>query len=42
MTFEQIRRVITARMAVFSGVDQARIDYPNALPAFTQRETGLR
>jgi len=41
MTFEQIRRAITARMSVFPGIDQVRIDYPNALTAFTPPESGL-
>ena len=41
MTFEQIRALITARMASFTGIDQARIDYPNQPAVFTPPDTGL-
>lgn len=41
MTFEQIRALITARMVAFTGIDQARIDYPNQLEVFTPPATGL-
>lgn len=35
MTYEQIRAALTARMASFTGIDQARIDYPNQPTVFT-------
>lgn len=41
MTFEQIRALITARMVAFTGIDQARIDYPNQPEVFTPPVTGL-
>ncbi|WP_434577548.1 hypothetical protein [Pseudomonas sp. Z1-6] len=41
MTFEQIRALITGRMAAFPGIDQARIDYPNQPTVFTPPATGL-
>lgn len=41
MTFEQIRALITARMVAFTGIDQARIDYPNQPEVFTPPMTGL-
>ena len=41
MTYEQIRALITARMAAFAGIEQARIDYPNQPAVFTPPETGL-
>ena len=41
MTYEQIRALITARMVAFSGIDQARIDYPNQPAVFTPPDTGL-
>ncbi|WP_047297594.1 phage tail terminator-like protein [Pseudomonas fluorescens] len=41
MTFTQIRALITARMVVFTGIDQARIDYPNQPEVFTPPATGL-
>ncbi|WP_460067586.1 hypothetical protein [Pseudomonas sp. H1_G08] len=41
MTFEQIRALITARMVAFTGIDQARIDYPNQPEVFTPPATGL-
>ncbi|MBI6975137.1 MULTISPECIES: phage tail terminator-like protein [Pseudomonas] len=41
MTYEQIRALITARMASFTGIDQARIDYPNQPAVFTPPDTGL-
>ncbi|OOH81356.1 hypothetical protein BOW65_09750 [Pseudomonas koreensis] len=41
MTFEQIRALITARMVTFTGIDQARIDYPNQPEVFTPPTTGL-
>ncbi|MBY8958372.1 hypothetical protein J1G18_13855 [Pseudomonas sp. MIS38] len=41
MTFEQIRQLITGRMVAFTGIDQARIDYPNQPEVFTPPATGL-
>lgn len=41
MTYEQIRALITARMVAFTGVEQARIDYPNQPAVFTPPATGL-
>lgn len=41
MTYEQIRTALTARMAAFTGIDQARIDYPNQPAVFTPPATGL-
>jgi len=41
MTFEQIRALITARMVAFTGIDQARIDYPNQPEVLTPPATGL-
>lgn len=41
MTFEQIRALIIARMAAFTGIDQERIDYPNQPAVFTPPDTGL-
>jgi hypothetical protein len=41
MTFEQIRGLITARMVAFTGIEQARIDYPNQPTVFTPPEAGL-
>ncbi|RBB99674.1 hypothetical protein C3E97_020610 [Pseudomonas sp. MWU12-2115] len=41
MTFEQIRALITARMVAFTGIEQARIDYPNQPEMFTPPATGL-
>jgi hypothetical protein len=41
MTYEQIRALITARMVAFTGIDQARIDYPNQPEVFTPPATGL-
>lgn len=41
MTFEQIRALITARMVAFTGIDQARINYPNQPEVFTPPATGL-
>lgn len=41
MTFEQIRAIITGRMVAFTGLDQARIDYPNQPEVFTPPATGL-
>lgn len=41
MTYEQIRALITARMVAFTGVDQARIDYPNQPTVFTPPDSGL-
>ena len=41
MTFEQIRALITGRMVAFTGIDQARIDYPNQPEVFTPPATGL-
>lgn len=41
MKYEQIRALITARMVAFTGIDQARIDYPNQPAVFTPPDTGL-
>ena len=41
MTYEQIRALITARMVAFTGIDQARIDYPNQPTVFTPPDSGL-
>lgn len=41
MTFEQIRRAIIGRMDAFSGIEQERIDYPNAAVSFAPPEAGL-
>lgn len=41
MTFEEIRSLITARMVAFTGIEQARIDYPNQPAVFTPPDTGL-
>jgi len=41
MTFEQIRSLITARMVAFTGIEQARIDYPNQPAVFNPPDTGL-
>lgn len=41
MTYEQIRAALTARMAAFTGIDQARIDYPNQPTVFTPPAAGL-
>ena len=41
MTFEHIRALITGRMVAFTGIDQARIDYPNQPEVFTPPATGL-
>lgn len=42
MTYEEIRTAITGRAAVFAGIEQARIDYQNAVGAvFSPPETGL-
>ena len=41
MTCEQIRALITARMVAFTGVEQARIDYPNQPAVFTPPDDGL-
>ncbi|EXB27881.1 hypothetical protein J537_0561 [Acinetobacter baumannii 1437282] len=40
MTLEQSRQAIIARMQGFTGIDQARIQYPNA-PNFKVPENGL-
>lgn len=40
MTYEQIRVLITARMAAFTGLDQARIGYPNQHTVFNPPATG--
>lgn len=40
MTYEKIRVLITARMVAFTGLEQARISYPNT-PTFTPPATGL-
>lgn len=40
MTLEQTRQAIIARMQGFTGIDQARIQYPNA-PNFKVPENGL-
>lgn len=41
MTYEQIRAALTARMVAFTGIDQARIDYPNQPTIFTPPAAGL-
>jgi len=41
MTYEQIRQLITARMAAFTGITQDRIDYPNQPAVFSTPATGL-
>lgn len=41
MTFEQIRYLITVRMVAFTGIEHARIDYPNQPAVFTPPDTGL-
>lgn len=42
MTYEQIRRAITARMVAFAGIEQERIFYPNAqYPAQNQDSSGV-
>jgi len=41
MTYEQIRALITARMVAFTGIEQARIDYPNQPQVFAPPDTGL-
>lgn len=42
MTYEEIRTTITARTAAFAGIEQARIDYQNAVGAvFVPPATGL-
>ena len=41
MTYEQIRAALTARMVAFTGIDQARIDYPNQPTVFTPPASGL-
>jgi hypothetical protein len=41
MTYEQIRAALTARMVAFTGIDQARIDYPNQPTVFTPPAAGL-
>lgn len=41
MTYEQIRALITARMVAFTGIEQARIDYPNQPAVFTPPDSGL-
>ncbi|ENX41539.1 hypothetical protein [Acinetobacter sp. NIPH 2100] len=40
MTLEQVRQVIITRMLSFTGIDQARIQYPNA-PSFKVPKDGL-
>ena len=40
MTYEDIRRLITARMVAFAGLPQSSIDYPNT-QTFTPPATGL-
>ena len=41
MTYEQIRLILTARMAAFGGITQDRIDYPNQPTVFNTPESGL-
>ncbi|MCS3467086.1 hypothetical protein M2401_000807 [Pseudomonas sp. JUb42] len=41
MTYEEIRQLITARMVTFTGIEQARIQYPNQVAAFTPPASGL-
>jgi len=40
MTYEQIRVLITSRMTAFTGLDQARIGYPNQPTVFNPPATG--
>ncbi len=40
MTYEEIRKLITARMVAFTGLPQSSIDYPNT-QTFTPPATGL-
>jgi len=40
VTYEDIRKLITARMVAFAGLPQASIDYPNT-QTFTPPATGL-
>lgn len=40
MTYEDIRKLITARMVAFTGLPQSSIDYPNTT-TFTPPATGL-
>lgn len=41
MTYEQIRQLIVGRMAVFAGLEQARIAYPNQPAVFVPPLAGL-
>lgn len=41
MTYEDIRRAITGRMASFPGIEQARIQYPNQPAVFEPPAAGL-
>lgn len=41
MTYEQIRELISARMASFAGMTREQIDYPNQPTVFTPPDTGL-
>lgn len=41
MKYEDIRQAIVGRMAAFTGIEQARISYPNAPGVFTAPESGL-
>ncbi|QUN70181.1 MULTISPECIES: phage tail terminator-like protein [Pseudomonas] len=41
MTYEQIRQAVVARMVSFTGIEQARILYPNAqIPSTSQDTSG--
>lgn len=41
MTYEQIRELISARMASFAGMTREQIDYPNQPTVFTPPDAGL-
>lgn len=41
MTYDETRSLITGRMVAFTGIEQARIDYPNQPAVFTPPATGL-
>lgn len=41
MSYGLIRTALISRMAVFDGIEQERIDYPNQKDVFTPPNTGL-
>lgn len=41
MTYEEIRLALVGRMQTFTGIEQARIEYPNPDEIFTPPATGL-